>query len=381
MLHGSAFVTWNRQVGGDRGASQFESTNWFMGMASHSLGAGRLQLRGMFSAEPWTVGEQGYPEILQSGEDFNGVPNRDRQHPHDLFMELAADYQVPVSHDAAIELYAAPVGEPALGPVAFPHRPSASSDPMAPLSHHWQDATHIAFGVATAGVYTSTIKIEGSIFNGREPDQHRADFDLSTPNDRTLDSYSGRLTVNPSPGWSMSSWYAYLRSPEALEPTISQHRLGASILNAEPFGTRGQWSSALIYGANLYSNDRRLSNSADLETNLDLDGSNTVFGRLEYVNKSAYDLSVVGVPPTQRFDIQSVSVGYVREIGPFTKYGAAGLGVVLTLDAIPRTLEPAYRTRTPGGFGIFLRVRPAHTHMGSMMTQSDGMMTPSRRAR
>ena len=34
----------------------------------------------------------------------------------------------------------------------FMHRPSAADDPFAPLGHHWQDATHEAFGVVTTGL-------------------------------------------------------------------------------------------------------------------------------------------------------------------------------------------------------------------------------------
>lgn len=376
MVHGVAFVTYDHQQGGPRGDTQFGSQTWAMFMASHWLGGGRLQLRGMASADPWTVTERGYPLLLQSGESFNGAALHDRQHPHDLFMELTANYQVPITRHVGVEAYAGPVGEPAVGPAAFPHRPSASGDPFAPLGHHWQDATHIAFGVVTAAVFTHDIKIEASLFNGREPDQHRADFDLNTPLRPTLDSYSGRITVNPSAEWSASAWYSYLGSPEQLEPTVSQHRMGVSLLAGRPLGARGHWSSALVYGANLYSNDRRLSNSALLETNLDLDGRNTVFGRLEYVTKSTADLAVSAPDAGARFNVGAVSIGYVRDIGAFTRYGTVGIGAVLTIDAISAALEPTYRTRTPSGFGIYLRLRPAHTHAGGMMMDHGMHMEP-----
>src|SRR5213593_4131529 len=171
--------------------------------------------------EPWTIGARGYPLLLQSGESYGGTPLHDRQHPHDLFMELAALYERPVGRDLGLSVYLAPVGEPAVGPVAFPHRPSAADDPLAPISHHWQDGTHITFGVVTAGVFTRDVKLEASWFNGREPDENRTDFDYAG---RRLDSYSGRLTVNPGPRWSFSAWYAYLKSPEGLHPDESLHR-------------------------------------------------------------------------------------------------------------------------------------------------------------
>jgi hypothetical protein len=377
MIQGLAFVTYDDQLGGPRSATQFGSQNWGMLMASHSLGAGRLELRDMMSAEAATVTAQGYPLLLQSGEEYDGASLHDRQHPHNLFMETAAEYATPLTHTLGLELYGGPAGDPALGPAAFPHRPSAASDPFAPLGHHWQDATHISFGVLTAGLFTRTVQLETSIFNGREPDQDRTDFDLATPHYPTLDSYSARLTVNAAPQWSVATWYGFLRSPEQLTPTVSEHRMGASLLNAEPFGTSGQWSSALIYGANLYSNDRRLSNSVLAETNLDLDGHNTLFGRVEFVTKSPEDLDVpVPAPPaSNRFNVGSLTIGYVREIGAFTRYGAAGLGALVMLDAIPSTLEPAYHTVTPGGFAIFLRLRPAHVHHGpsNVMDHEMGM--------
>ncbi len=357
MLHYQVFVDYDRQVS-DRaidGNAQLNSINWFMGMASHPLGDGRLAFRGMVSAEPATVGAAGYPLLLQSGETYRDRPIHDRQHPHDLFMELAALYDVPLSHDLALQLYAAPVGEPAVGPPAFPHRSSAAADPMAPLGHHWQDATHVTFGVLTAGLYTRTVKLEGSVFNGREPDATRTNFDF-----RTLDSYAGRITVNPAEEWSASASYAYLKSPEVATPNIAQHRITASVLNDHPLASGGTWSTALIYGANLDSDDPRLSNSVDLETTVDLDGRNSLFGRVEYVNKSAGDLALPG-PPDARFDLGSASVGYTRDIARLAGI-AMGLGGVLTLDLIPPSLVPHYGTRTPGGIDVFLRFRPADRH-------------------
>ncbi len=236
MLHGSAFLQYDRQ-GGPRGDDQLALLDWAMLDASRPLAGGELHLRGMLSTDPWSVGSAGYPLLLQTGESNRGVPVHDRQHPHDLFMELAALYERPVARNLALSLYLAPVGEPALGPVAFPHRPSAADDPLAPISHHWQDGTHITFGVATAGVFTRAVKLEGSWFNGREPDEERTGFDYSG---RKLDSYSVRLTANPGLRWSVSGWYAYLKSPEALHPDESLHRFGASALTTQGFGKEGR---------------------------------------------------------------------------------------------------------------------------------------------
>src|SRR3569832_2187808 len=265
MIHGVAYAEYDRQLGA-RGDDQFGSINWGMLMAMHSLWGGMRHLHGMRSAEPATIGSEGYPLLLQSGESYRGSPLHDRQHPHDLFMETAAIYEHPVADNLALSLYVAPVGEPAIGPVAFPHRPSAASDPLAPLGHHWQDATHITFGVLTLGMFSRTWKEEGSIFNGREPDEHRTDIEV-----RKLDSYAARIFYNPDAHWSYSVSTAYLASPEVLHPEESLHRYGASIMNTRLLGARGEWNSSLIYGANAVSG-AHLANSALIETNVTHDG-------------------------------------------------------------------------------------------------------------
>jgi hypothetical protein len=360
MVHGVAFGMYDKAFG-RRGDDQVNSVNWGMLMATRSVGQGSLELRGMFSAEPFTVGAKGYPLLLQSGESYKGLPLHDRQHPHDLFMELAALYERPISRNLAVSLYVAPVGEPAVGPVAFPHRPSASSDPLAPLAHHWQDATHISFGVLTAGLFTHTVKVEGSLFNGREPDEKRYNFDYSG---RSLDSYSGRLTVNPTPNWSASGSYAFLKSPDVLRPTESLHRVNAAVLYSKP--TRGgDWSSALIYGANKHSGGG-WENSFTAESNVDLEGRNSIFGRVNYARKNAEDLAVVDSVPATEFNVGSVELGYVREVGSLGRT-TIGVGASGTLAFIPADLAPIYGTRTPTGLAVYLRIRPKAMEMGHEM--------------
>ena len=192
MFHENAFLQ-SLQESGDRGASQTGSINWVMGMAQRNVGPGRINFRAMVSGEPWTIGGCGYPDLLASGEVCEGQQIHDRQHPHDLFMELAATYDAPLSGQTRWQLYGGPVGEPALGPVAYPHRLSAMPNPIAPVSHHWFDSTHVSFGVVTAGVYGDRWKAEGSAFNGREPDENRKDFDFGS-----LNSFSGRFWFLPT---------------------------------------------------------------------------------------------------------------------------------------------------------------------------------------
>lgn len=353
MLHGVAYLQYDRQ-GGPRGDDELSLINWVMLTGARPLAGGRLQLRGMLSADPWTVGADGYPLLLQSGEAYRGAPLVDRQHPHDLFVELAAVYERPVSGGLAWSLYLAPVGEPALGPPAFLHRPSAAGDPFAPLGHHWQDATHIVFGVATAGLFTRAVRLEASAFNGREPDERRSNFDYAG---RRLDSFGVRLSVNPTPSWSLAAWYGYLETPEELHPDESLHRYGVSALLVLPLGSAGRWSSALIYAANSPVGTGETTGSALFETNVEPGGRNSFFARVEYVQKTAEDLVVPGAPPDRAYDVGALTLGYLRELGAVGRLGTA-LGLRGTVNFVPPSLEAGYGSRRPVGIAAYLRVRP-----------------------
>lgn len=373
MFQGIAFAQFDEQSG-SRGGEQLGSINWGMLMASRALGDGQLQLRTMLSLDAIGVTGFGYPVLLQTGEDYQGQPLHDRQHPHDLFMELAALYQQRIASGLALSLYAAPVGEPALGPVAFVMRPSAMDNPSAPIGHHWQDATHVTFGVLTGGLFTKEWKLEGSWFNGREPDDQRWNFDPIR-----LDSWSGRVTFAPGQHWSASASYGYLDSPEALTPETSMHRITASVMYGGKLGTDGQLGTAFLWGANTRSDHAGLSHSALVESDAVLDRSNTVFGRIEAVQKTPDEL-VLAAPQfnfsaAQTFNVGAVSLGYIREVVPM-KAATLGIGAMGTVNLVPPALEPAYGSRTPLGVFLFLRLRPAGTRdagMGGMhMTATGG---------
>jgi hypothetical protein len=366
MLHGFVFAGYDAQ-GGPRGASQLSVINWGMLMASHDFAGGRLQLRSMLSLDRLGVGGSGYPELLQTGESFQGLPLHDRQHPHDLFMEVAALYDRAISKDVGLELYLAPSGEPALGPPASMHRTSSMDDPMVPIGHHWQDASHVSFGVVTAGVFTSRWKLEGSIFNGRDPDENRWDFDFNT-----LDSYSGRISFNPDSAWSLSASYGFIRSPEPLDAAHSMHRMVFTVQNGGRIGMDGQWATTLLWGANLHSDQPGLSNSVLAEGEAILDAKNTVFARAEFVQKPADDLALTAAPlgfaAGRSFDVGALSVGFVRELRQ-GRGVTLGLGAAGTVNVVPASLEGVYGSRTPLGAMLFLRVRAVGSKgagMGSM---------------
>jgi hypothetical protein len=212
MQDGVVFGLVNHQ-GGNRGGDEVRVPNWWMGMATKKIGRSQVTLSSMFSVDPVTVGERGYREIFQAGEAIDGEPLIDRQHPHDFFMQLAAVWRIAPTNRTRVTIAGGPVAEPALGPVAFMHRASAAEIPLAPLGHHNFDSTHIAFGAVTAAIDHGPFVLEGSVFNGREPDQHRWDIEFGK-----LDSVSARLWYKPSPRWELQASTGHLTDPEELEP-------------------------------------------------------------------------------------------------------------------------------------------------------------------
>jgi hypothetical protein len=363
MFQGVVFAQLDVQ-GGPRGATQFGSLNWAMLMATREVAGGRLQLRSMFSLDPLGVSGFGYPLLLATGEEYQGQPLHDRQHPHDAFMEVGVLYERPVSHDLGISLYAAPSGEPALGPVAFMMRPSSMDNPFAPIGHHWQDATHVSFGVLTAGLFTRQWKLEGSWFNGRESDDQRWNFDPIR-----MDSWSGRLTFNPNQYWSTSASYGYLQSPEATEPLVSEHRATFSVLYGTRLAHDGAWNSSFVFGENFFEGQSTPSNAVLAESDFVLDDRNSFLGRAEYAQKSAEELVLTGAPyvftPDRRFGVSEISLGYVRELTQWGS-GTVGLGFIATLNFVPQSLSAAYGSTTPVGGAIFLRLRPRLSRKNDM---------------
>jgi hypothetical protein len=358
MLHGFVFGQYDYQAA-PRGTDQWGSLNWAMAMAERDVAGGRLQFRFMPSMDAASVGKCGYPLLLQSGETCNGQLLHDRQHPHDFFMELAALYQRAVSSCTALEFYVAPAGEPALGPVAFMHRPSAMDMPFAPIGHHWQDATHISYGVGTLGVYTRTMRVEASAFNGFEPDENRWNFDPIR-----INSYSGRLTLNPNTRWSFTAGYGGIADASG----GMLHRIVTSAMYGRTLAADGQWAMTLLLGAN---KEDKWSSSALVESDAVLDRNNTVFSRAELVQKSAGDLVLPAFPPERLFTVGTVSAGYIRELRRGREV-TVGLGASGAVNLVPRAIESDYGSRAPLGATVFVRLRPYHTpHTSAMndMTQ------------
>ena len=348
MAHGNLFLEFDDQ-GGPRGAGKLASENWLMLMEQRKVGRGTLQFRQMLSAEPLTTPHPGFPELFQTGETYHGVPLVDHQHPHDLFGEISAKYILPLGENAAWTIYGGPAGEPALGPTAFLHRNSAMEIPDAPLGHHLQDSTHIAFGVVTTGVEVKWFKLEGSVFNGREPDERRYNFDFGP-----MDSYSGRISFSPNKNWSAQYSAGRLIHPEALEPG-DVLRQTASINYARPI-TNGSWATTLIWGRNHKILPGTNQNSYSLESSLNFATKNYAFTRVELVDKDELFPEGGGPVGIDSFRIGKYTLGGARDLVHDSNWQVA-LGADFSVYTKPAVLNSFYGEH-PVSFRIFLRVRP-----------------------
>jgi len=354
MTHGSLYLRYTSQNVNNpekRGDDDIDFPNWLMLMAGRDFSGGkhRVDFRTMFSLDPLTEGGNGYPLLFATGETWHGKPLVDRQHPHDLFMELATTLMHRLSDDNQIFLYFGLPGEPALGPSAFMHRSSNQTNPDAVISHHYQDATHITFGVGTLGWMNRLFKVDGSIFTGREPDEERLDI-----NHPRFDSYSLRLSVNPTRTFAAQVSSGFLKSPEASEPDDDLMRATASVHHVLPFPAGKSLSSSLVYGGNsLVGSDDGIRNSFTLESEWDWN-LGTFYGRGEAVQKTAKDLGI-GVSE-DAFWTNAITLGsgvrLFRKLQMQTLLGAQG-----TINFPATELKPYYGD-VPLSFEVFLKISP-----------------------
>ncbi|MGI4732659.1 MAG: hypothetical protein ACRYFW_13070 [Janthinobacterium lividum] len=334
MAHGYAWATLTHQAG-PRGDDGHFVTSMAMLMADRDLTPRlHLQLKGMMSLDP-ALGPRGYPDLFASGETAHGVPLIDRQHPHDLFMELSARADYRFGGDASVFVYGGPVAEPALGPSAFMHRGSAALLPLAPISHHWFDSTHISYGVVTGGIATGHWQLESSAFRGREPDEHR--WDVETP---ALDSWSVRATWTPSPHWAVQASTGFLHSPEAQEPDADERRTTASVNYATRQANGGGLATTLGWAVKDKRPGRALA-AWLAEANWSIDRHHSLFGRIESVRNDEFFPNPASPLHDRPFRVAKAEGGYAYRMAITGPLGVA-LGGTLAGYAKPATLDPVY---------------------------------------
>lgn len=333
--------------GGPRGGTKFYAQSMAMAMWIHDLAdvlgdGAKLTGQAMLSLEP-AMRHDGYPLLFATGEEAYGGPLVDRQHPHDLFMELSARLDVPVAPGLKAFVYGGPVGEPALGPSAFMHRASAQYNPEAPITHHWFDSTHITYGVVTAGLAGKTWQIEASAFRGQEPDENR--WSIERPK---LDSWSVRASFAPSPAWALQVSYGKLKQPEASHPGENERRTTAS---AHYNNGRGLSAMAAFSAKKRVPGETRTAWLG--EANWDANDHDTLFGRIENVSNDElfpdHDSPLHDVP----FRVTKFELGYayrLRIAGPL-QVAVGGTGA---LFAKPAALSAAYG-KNPIGATVFAK--------------------------
>jgi hypothetical protein len=354
MFHANAFVA-DIQQASARGGDKWFSTNWLMPMAQRSLGKGVFTARAMLSLEPATITDERYPLLFQQGETAYGRPIADGQHPHNLFMEIAAMYDWRVSERTLVSLYAAPMGDPAIGPTAFPHRASAMENPVAPLGHHQEDSTHISDDVVTAGLTYRFVRIEASGFHGREPGENRWRVSQGA-----MDSWSMRGTIQPGRNWSGQYSYARIASPEALFPNENQERMTASAMYNRPL-TDGNWANTFVWGRTRSLQDGSIFNSYLFESTVRFRAKNYAWTRIESAERSN-ELLIGESPLPPGFleesvgHVQAYTFGYSRDLD-FVPDLASAAGVQVTTYGVPNTLQPIYGAH-PFGVVMFVRLRP-----------------------
>lgn len=350
MFHGDLVGGYNVQ-GGPRGDLTWAAENWQMAMGTRPLGPGLLDLRLMTSLENWTLPPGGTPQLFQMGETYQGGYLIDRQHPHDLIGELAARYTWNVSPDAALFAYGGLAGEPALGPVAFMHRPSSADNHWSPLGHHFQDSTHTAYGVLTSGVRLGEFQAEGSVFNGKEPDENRVGLDLAP-----LSSYSGRLSWFPGRNVVFQLSRGHLVEPEATHPG-DQDRLSASMMAVNPTPL-GRWSSSLIWGQvtelPTALSSQLISQSYGFENQLDWADRNHAYMRFELLDRAG----LPPLPPGSHIQVRlnALTLGMSRDLGDVNDVAVA-IGGDVTAYSLDSFTRPAYGNN-PYAFRVYLRLRP-----------------------
>ncbi len=354
MFMGQAYVM-DTQQSGPRGADKFYSPNWFMGSAEHRLGGGSIMFQNMLSLDPATVTDRSYPLLFQTGETAYGRPLVDRQHPHDFIMSVGVHYAHPVGGNTMLQIYYAPVGDPALGPVAFPHRASAAELPQAALGHHWQDSTHIANNVVTVALKRDWLRLEASGFYGSEPNENRWNIDWGPMN-----SYSGRLSILPTKNWMAQVSAGRLARPER-QAEGDVVRTTASLHYTRPVSDGNAWSTSLIWGRNHDTFTQHNLNSYLLESVYPVSRRNFLTGRVELVNKD--ELFANNHTLEERlareagsaFRVGAYTMGYTRDIGTF-KDIETGVGANVTAYSLPPAIKPYYGDH-PWGVNLYVRFR------------------------
>ena len=356
----SADFMWQRfivdtQQSGPRGGDKLYSANMFMGSLEHRVGKnGAFQFDLMLSLDPATITDRRYPLLFQTGETAYGKPLEDAQHPHNFIMGIGFHYAYTFGANTTLSLYFAPVGDPALGPTAYPHRASAMEIPQAPISHHLQDSTHVSDDVVTVGLGYKKVKLEASGFYGTEPGENRW-----TITQGPINSWSTRLWYFPTKNWAAQVSTGRITHTEQLEPG-DQERTTASVEYTKPM-QGASWASTLAWGRVHDTANQHNLNSYLVESVLPVSRKDFLTGRIELADKDELFAAQpeleqhLDVTSGSTFRIGAYTIGYTRDFDLF-KSLETGIGFNFSAYSLPGAIGPYYGNHPVGG-NIFIRLR------------------------
>jgi spore coat protein U-like protein len=339
FFHGfNAHLTCVSETGPEEQRNEAFSTNWFVAGAQRTLGSrGFVLVRGRASLEPFTIpDDDGYPQMLQYVSPESGGVLVDRMRAQDLIGEAALDAGFRFGASALIHVYAAVVGDPALGTAPFALRASGSDFAEAPFAYDVQEPFHDATSVVTLGFASRILTLEGSVFHEAVTFGDHTEIDNGD-----IDSSSARLTITPTPNLAIQVSRGTL-GEDAAERKVST----ASIA----YGSENAAATALW--------TRREREGLPTETaygfELALRGTrNTAIARAEWVDRPAGfpdTLSTTATEQTTHF-----AVGYIFDFIATPTF-RAGAGVNIDYHTQSHELPDRYGHK-PQSIYAFIRIR------------------------
>ena len=337
-------------------SSDVESQNWLMGAGERRVGRELFRLHSMLSFEPFTIQALGSPQVFQTGETYQEAPLIDYQHPHDLVMDLGADWTRPVPRGRMLHraLRRRRAGARACRFHA-PRQCRGQSDGAARASpdgrHAYQprgrDRRRSAGRADARRLMVSWRRAR------REPDRGG----VRPPRLGTRDGCRGSTTAGTP-----RSVPAHLTTPEWVEPFSDVTRLTASVAFTRP---DGRLATLLSWGQN-----REIHGNLDaylFEATVRPYSRHSWYTREELVTKDI--LNPGGRHPRgfthfhELSRVASFTGGYEFKLGE-SKMGRFGLGGDVTVYHVAENLLDNYGA--PASFHVFLHYNPNRPAMHMM---------------
>ena len=340
MLHLNQFAIYSR-TSGPRGQSRWTGPGaWMLTYGNDITPNNHLSIDVMASPEPWTVGDKGTPQLLQT-------EHIDSMHAHDTVMAL--EFRDAVSFGSGesqkLTFLFAPRGQAAIGPVPFMHRESAEGNPDAPLGHARQDGFHDASTVLGVEYQVANTTFELTGFSGQG-------ITRPFPIHR-LDSYGVRVNQDLTDHVRVGASFADALLPD--DTGGGQHNQFISAWLTTSHGRPGATlKTAFIWGETRAGHDVFLSSF--LEEAVYQRGKNNFYGRAETLQLTPSQLELLTSNGSEGARwVEAFTLGYERAL--FTKNGLSVFGGgSYTKDIVPRAFRPGYGS-DPAGGKLYVRIR------------------------